>query len=281
MKRIVYLIALVSVFYLASCKKDNKNTSVDYAFGVEVSSDYVSAQHLLFSLSNTYFKAIYDSNLFASGTATIDGAMINYYPDSTYQLHIFYPDWGQDDGYGNWRQGEIYAQADSGFFKQQFPVEISFVNFNLTKDTISADSYSYSYMGEENGMDKFNLKVVNGSRNFEDTTGVIYFNADLSINIVKNDTISGSSQPELLLFSGTMDGICRNGDDFSTGSTTDFMSDLSCNWMKSGVVTINFSQVEYSGTIYFSDTSVCENWYNLVIDNIDFPSKIQKPKWVK
>lgn len=280
MRNYLLILFTVLIFVSISCSKENKNTSIDYQYGVNMTGDYASVQHLMINLSSTYFKVIYDSILFEDGNATIDEANVIYYPDSVYQVKISYPYWGHQDGYGNFRQGVIYLKADNGFFNSDYPVEVHFVNFNMDKDTINADSYIYTYMGETDGVGTFNLKVDNASRTFEDTTGTITFNADLNINV---DLLSNSGfkTPDYLNFTGSMDGYCRNENHYNAQLTQAVTYDLSCNWMKLGMVELAYDGVDYYGNVFYSDADVCENWYNLVIEEISFPSKIIKPKWIK
>ena len=259
------------IFFATSCKK-NSNTMVDYSFGVELSSDYASAQHLSVSLANTYFKCIYDTALMNTGHATIDGANIQYSVDSLFQLKIIYPPWGNDDGYGNWRQGEIHIRADGGFFNENEDVKFNFESFNFSKDTIVAHDYSIKYLGNTN----FQMLSDSVCRIMEDTTGIIVFYSQQQFNVGLDDS---QTMPEQLNISGLLQGKSRGGYRFETTTKEDIFSDLTCNWMKQGEVEILYEGVDYSGTMFFSDTTVCDNWYNLVIDGVDFPSKIQKPKW--
>ncbi|PLX02720.1 MAG: hypothetical protein C0595_09690 [Marinilabiliales bacterium] len=278
MKKILLFISITIVLINFSCNK-TKNTSINYQYGVEISSDYASVQHLLINLSSTYFKVIYDTILFTEGHNKIDEAIVSYYPDSAYQIVIYYPEWGTNDGYGNWRQGDILIKADNGLFNMDYPSEILLSNFNTDKDTIRADSYIYKYLGENNGTANFSMEVVNGSRSFEDTTGIIKFDANINID-VDLSLNNGNKIPNTLYFSGDLSGTCRNGNGFQSETQESLISDLSCNWMKGGVVYVSFSDVEYSGAVTYSDPALCENWYNLTINDISFPSKIIKPKWV-
>lgn len=280
MRNYLLILTAVIVFIAFSCTKENKNTSIDYQFGVNLTSDYASAQHLLVNLSSTYFKVIYDSVLFDNGHATIDNANVMYHTDSAYQVKISYPYWGSKDGYGNYRQGEIYLEADYGFFNTDYPVKVHFVDFNMDKDTIRADSYIYKYLGESDGVGTFSLKVLNGSRSFEDTTGTLYVNADLNISV---DLLSnaGFKIPDNLNFTGLMDGYSRSENHFDAQLTEAVTYDLNCNWMKLGMVNLSYDGVDYSGTVFYSEPDICENWYNLVIEEISFPSNIIKPKWIK
>lgn len=280
MKNIVILVLITIILFGLSCKKTNNNTSVNYQYGVEISSDYASVQHLLINLSSTYFKVIYDTVLFSAGQNKIDEAIVSYYPDSIYQIVIYYPYWGSDDGYGNWRQGDILIKADSGFFNTDYPSEIFFSNFNSDKDTIKANSFTYEFLGENNDVASFNMIVENGSRSFEDTSGIITFDANLNVDI-DFSLYNGNKLPGNLNFSGDMNGLCRNENEFQAQIQEKILSDLSCNWMKNGMVNIGYTGVEYTGTIIYSDPALCENWYNLEIKDISFPSKIIKPKWVK
>lgn len=280
MKNIVNLVLITVVLFSLSCKKENINTSINYNYGVEISSDYASVQHLLINLSSTYFKVIYDTILFTEGHNKIDEAIVSYYPDSTYQIVIYYPYWGSDDGYGNWRQGDILIKADSGVFNTDYPSEIFFSSFNSDKDTIRADSYKYKYLGENNGTANFSMEVVNGSRLFEDTTGIIKFDASFNISIDLGLN-NGKIIPGTLYFSGDLSGSSRKGNGFQSETQESIISDLSCNWMKGGMVNVNFSGVDYTGTVVYSDPALCENWYNLEINDISFPSKIIKPKWIE
>ena len=258
------------VMFTSSCKKNN-NTMVDYSYGVAVSSDYANVQHLSISLANTYFKCIYDTALINNGIATIDGAEVEYSADSLFKLKIIYPPWGNSDGYGNWRKGEIHIQADDGFFNINEIVKFHFDNFSFTKDTIVAHDYSIKYLGNNS----FQMLSDSVCRIMEDSTGVVVFNSGQIFNIALN----ANNQPNSILVSGLLDGISREGHRFETSVKEDMFSDLNCNWMKQGEVEILFDSVDYSGSMFYSDPSVCENWYNLVIDDTDFPSKIQKPKW--
>ena len=277
--KIISLLAVVIVITsLASCRKNKNNSSINYEYGVEISSDQVSAQHLLFSLSSTFLKVVYDSSIYENTYVMIDGARAYYTPDSANQFFLYYPPWGNDDGYGNWRQGFIRIKADSGFFNEQFPAQMTFENFNLTKDTITADNFQFTFIGSYNESDGFRLEVDSCRRCFEDTTGIISFSATQNLSVFKSDSLLN---PESFFMGGQMNGISRLGNGFEMKTDEDFSGDFICNWMKNGVSTITFNEVNYTGTVTYSDTSVCENWYNLNIDGIDFPSKIQKPKWVK
>ncbi|PLX10854.1 MAG: hypothetical protein C0598_09550 [Marinilabiliales bacterium] len=280
MRNFAFLFLIVITVFAYSCKKEDKNTSVDYQYGVKMTSDYANVQHLLINLSSSYFKVIYDSVLFEDGHNTIDQAYVVYNTDSLYQLTITYPEWGNDDGYGNWRQGQLRFKADSGFFNTDYPVEVFFAEFNMDKDTIRASSYKYSYLSETDGVSTFNLKVIDGSRSFEDTTGVINFNADFNIK-VDLSAYSTYQTPYNLYFSGSINGNCRAENNFSAQLLEDVIYDLNCNWMKQGLVDIVFDGVDYTGTINYSDPELCENWYKLSINEISFPSKIIKPKWSK
>lgn len=264
------------VIFMGSCKKD-KNTMVDYAYGVNLSSDYVNVQHLSISLANTYFKAIYDTALINNGISEIDGAVVTYFPDSAYQLKITYPYWGTDDGYGNWRQGQIQIKADNGFFDENEDANFKFVDFYFTKDTITANNFLVKYLGENHGNDQFQIIGNEVLRTMEDTTGQISFNLSQVFTVFLN--ANNQFIPEKLLISGSMKGISRLGDKFESSTQSDIFSDLSCNWMKSGEVDVLFDNSEFSGKINYSDISECKNWYNLVIDGIDFPSAIEKEKF--
>jgi len=260
------------LLFSIGCKK-TENTMIDYDHGVGVASDYTSAQHLSTSIANTYFKAIYDSALMITGRSDIDGAVVKYLPDSVFQLKIIYPYWGVDDGYGNWRQGEIHIKADGGFFNENENAKFYFENFYFTKDTIVAHDYSLKYLGNNS----FQMVSDSICRILEDTSGVIVFNSQQIFTVILSD--GNEFQPEYLNISGLMNGITREGFGFRTSVNTDIVSDLTCNWMKQGEVEIIFDSVDFDGTVIFSNISVCENWYNLVIDDVDFPSSIQKPKW--
>lgn len=280
MKSIIYFLSITLLLFGFSCKKTHNNTVVNYQYGVEISADYANVQHLLINLSSTYFKVIYDTILFTEGYNKIDEAIVLYYPDSIYQIVISYPEWGTNDGYGNWRQGDILIKGDSGFFNVDYPVKIVFSNFNTNKDTIRAESYIYKYQSENNGTANFSMEVTNGSRSFEDTTGIINFDASYNIDVEINEQ-NGNKTPKMLYFFGEISGLSRNNNEFQAQSQQNMISDLSCNWMKGGIVNVDFSNVEYTGTVFYSDTSLCENWYNLEINDISFPSKIIKPKWIK
>ena len=265
---IVFIVVIV--IFAPSCKKNN-NSMVDYSYGVAISSDYANVQHLSISLANTYFKCIYDTALINNGIAIIDGAEVEYSADSLFQLKIIYPPWGTDDGYGNWRQGEIHIKADGGFFNKDENVNLYFENFYFTKDTIVAHNYSIKYLGNNS----FQMLSDSVCRIMEDSTGLIIFNSEQVFKTI----LGTNGQPINLSISGLFEGESREGNHFETSVKEDVFSDLNCNWMKQGEVEILFDSTTYSGSIFYSDPSVCENWYNLVIDGVDFPSKIQKPKW--
>ena len=270
---IVFSVVIISLF--SSCKV-NTNTYVDYSVGVDLTSDYASVQHLNISLANTYFKAIYDTALLNNGEANIDGAIIKYMPDSLYQLKIIYPYWGAEDGYGNRRSGEIHIQANDGFFSVEQNVVFNFRDFNFTKDTIKASLFKVIYSGSNEQNDVFQIITEDESRSMEDSTGVIVFNSVQDFTIKLNE--SNPTIVDEFLVSGKLNGISRSGSDFQSLVVTELLSDLECNWMKNGIVDLTFDEVSYAGQVFYSDSSVCENWYNLIIDSFDFPSKIQKPK---
>lgn len=262
--------------FIGSCKKD-KNTMIDYNYGVNLSSDYVNVQHLSISLANTYFKAIYDTALISNGTSEIDGATVTYCPDSVYKLKITYPSWGSNDGYGNWRQGQIQIQADGGFFDENENAKFKFVNFYFTKDTITASEYSVKYLGSSQGNDQFQIVGDEVYRTMEDTTGNISFNSSQFFTVVLN--ANNKFVPENLLISGSIKGISRLGYMFEATTQYEIISDLSCNWMKSGEVEVLSDSSEFQGKITYSDISECNNWYSLLIDGIEFPSAIEKEKF--
>lgn len=263
------------IFTNISCKKDN-NTMVNYDYGVVVTTDYASVQHLNISIVSTYFKAIYDTVLMNTGISNIDGALIEYSPDSLFQLKIIYPDWGNDDGYGNLRQGEINITANGGFFSVDENAKFYFNNFYFTKDTITADLFEIKYIGREESNEKFQIITDNEKRHFVDSTGSIVFSSIQNYTVTFNDT--DQYKPENLLISGSLNGISRNDGLFQSTSKVDLLSDFECNWMKQGEIEILIDESEFDGTVFFSNPEECENWYNLVLDGIDFPSAIEKPK---
>ena len=265
---IVFIVGIVT--FATSCKKNN-NSMVDYSYGVAISSDYVSVQHLSISLANTYFKCIYDTALLNNGNAIIDGADVEYFVDSLFQLKIIYPYWGTDDGYGNWRQGEIHIKADGGFFNENENVKFHFEKFYFTKDTIVAHDYSIKYLGNNS----FQMISDSVCRIMENSSGLIVYNSEQVFKIV----LGTNGKPINLSVSGLLEGKSREGYHFESMVKEDVFSDLNCNWMKQGDVEILFDSITYSGSVFYSDPSICENWYNLVINEVDFPSKIQKPKW--
>lgn len=266
------MLFLIGILLTALSCKENNNSMIDYSYGVAISSDYASAQHLSISIANTYFKCIYDSTLINTGMATIDEAEVEYYPDSLFQLKIIYPEWGTDDGYGNWRQGEIHIKADGGFFNENEDVDFYFKDFYFTKDTITAHNYSIKYLGDNS----FQMQSDSVCRIIEDTTGIIVFSSQQYFNIILN---ANKTKLEHLVVTGLLEGKSVEGFRFATTTKESIFSDLTCNWMKLGDVEILFDGVDYPGNVFFSDSSVCDNRYNLVIDDVDFPSKIQKPKW--
>ncbi len=266
------ILALLLVF-TSSCKKRTENTMVDYSYGVKVSGDYALAQHFSISLANTYFKCIYDSALMEGGHSIIDAANVYYSVDSVCQLKIIYPEWGANDGYGNWRQGEVHIKADGGFFNTAQDVEFVFDKFNFRKDTLTAHKYSIKYMGGS----LFQLLAEDVSISMEDTTGIITFNS-----VQQFDVELGAGnwpEPQSLSISGIFNGTTRFGEPFETNASGAIKSDLVCNWMKEGAVDISFANVGYQGLINFNEPSECENRYMLIIDDLHFPSKIRKPKW--
>jgi len=269
---IISVLLSLGVLLSTSCKKTNENNIVNYDYGVKSTSDYASAQHLSISLANTYFKAVYDTSLINTGTSSIDGADVKYYPDSVFQLRIIYPSWGRDDGYGNWRQGEIHIQANGGFFNEDANTNFLFVDFSFTKDNIIAHNYSVKYLGENS------FQIIGDSVcRFIDTTGVIVFNSQQIYTVILSDT--NEFIPDQLQISGLLNGKSSAGSLFETSVNVDIISDLKCNWMKQGELGITYDSLEFPGTVYYNDISVCENFYNLIIDEVDFPSEIQKPKW--
>jgi hypothetical protein len=280
-KKLVFKFLSIALFFGiivvgGACRKD-ENTMINYHYGVGVTSDYVNVQHLSISIANTYFRAIYDTTLMNNGETSIDGATVNYFPDSTYKMKIIYPFWGSDDGYGNWRKGEIYIQADGGFFDENKNAKFTFQNFSFAKDTVVAHDYSIKYLGKDDGNDKFQMNSNGVKRIMEDTTGAILFNSFQNFTVI----LSTENQfvPEKLLISGLMNGTTRSGGKFESSINSNVISDLHCNWMKEGEVEIAYDSVAFTGMVVFSDEIDCKNWYNLVIDGIDFPSSIEKPKW--
>lgn len=274
--KLLTVVLLSSLLLLSTgCRKDN-NTMVDYDYGVVVTTDYASAQHLNISIANTYFKAIYDTLLMSTGRSEVDGALVKYLPDSSFQLKIIYPDWGKDDGYGNWRQGEIHIEANGGFFNVDESAKFYFSNFYFTKDTVKADLFEIKYLGKDGGDDNFQIITENEQRIFVDSTGSIIVNSQQNYKVKFSDT--NQYKPEYLLISGGFDGVSRNDGSFNTTVKNEISSDLQCNWMKQGEIEIIFDDADFDGKVFFSNPEVCENWYNLVLDGVDFPSSIQKPK---
>jgi len=269
---VLVVLALLMVF-VSSCKKRTENTMVDYSYGVGVSGDYALAQHFSISLANTYFKCIYDSTLMESGHSIIDEAHVYYSPDSVYQMKIIYPEWGNNDGYGNWRQGEVHIRADGGFFNTAQDVEFVFDKFNFRKDTLAAHNYSIKYLGGSS----FQLLAEDVSISMEDSTGIIVFNSAQQFDVELG--VGNWPEPQSLSISGALNGATRLGEPFETNAGGAIKSDLSCNWMKEGEVNISFAKVGYQGLINFNEPSECENRYMLIIDDLHFPSKIRKPKW--
>jgi len=270
--RSLVVLALFVVF-VGSCQKGTENTMINYSYGVEVSGDYAVTQHFSISLANTYFKCIYDSTLMESGHNIIDDAHVYFSQDSVFQMKIVYPEWGTDDSYGNWRQGEIHIRADGGFFNPEQDVDIYFNGFNFRKDTVRAEKFSIKYLGGSS----FQLLADNVSLSFEDFTGVATFG---SRQIFEVELGSGNwPTPQSLSITGAFDGRTRMNEPFETNVNQAIISDLQCNWMKQGIVDISFADVGYQGSVVYNEASVCENRYVLVIDSLDFPSMIRKPKW--
>ncbi len=277
-------------FSVLSCRK-NDNTSISYQEGIETSRSFVSGQHLMTLLLNTYFKSITDSVLMVDGKNNIDGAVVTFESNVPQKLRIKYPDWGADDGYGYRRAGTYEALTATFFNDPQGIIDFDFTDFVYvyTKndspypDSLWVGQMAINNLGKPNGTDnQYLIEVENSRYVYGDSTGVLTFNMEQYFERLKEPGTVYYSPNDKFNIWGGMTGTSANDYDFEAiiNSENYLRNEFSCNWLKRGPTIINSERFKYESLVCFPGvdscqnellSDSCENQYVVIVDENPFP----------
>jgi len=274
------IILLLFILALSACKKNDKNSYVDYNTLLYASSDYLNVQQMTVRLLNTYFKMATDSVLYADGyNPDIDKAACNYFKDTildTVYYEIIYGDWGVIDPYRRRRGGKIKVHLDGDFEDSLTTANFEFLNFHYEFDTLKVLSFTVQNLGKTDGQNTlFHLKIDNMQWQI-DTTGAIRWNSDQYFLRKKSGNSIYFNNNNAYLITGTVDGTTARGEAFSANITDGVsLKDIqNCAWPKDGPV--SFSIADFNkAEIYFPSDTLCANQCLLTLDGNNFVLPIE------
>ena len=271
-KKLFIAFFILFVFVLLSCKKEN--TAIDYNPAIDASKEFVSNQQMMTQILNTYFKSLNDSLLWADGYTTIDGAGVSIHNSPVYMMEIFYPVWGNYDGYGHFRMGVIEAVPVTDFTEADVLVNFNFVNFLYDKDTVQVGKMSVQHLaGEIQNSKKFEVAIDSAIVIYKDTSGRISFNMNQVFNLKKDDGSEYTSLLDQISITGTMAGITENISTYNViiPDSAEIVDRFDCVYLEDGPSELQVTGFEFPAFIYFPEKDSCKNQYLIEIEGIPFP----------
>jgi len=268
---IIVLLAVVG----GSCNK-NKNTWFNYNDGINASQNFVAGEQMMVLLMNTYFKSITDSALFATGKSKIDGADV-YYNDTVKSILIEYPEWGNEDGYGHWRENVYEASTQTGFNDPDALITFVFHNFSFDKDTLTVNKMTLLNLGKVDGVnDQYNLVANQIKLDFSDTAGSFVFDMGQTFIRYKDPFSLYHTSNDSFAIWGNMNGKTNRDIVFNGKIDADsvLLNRFSCSFLKKGPAIINTDNFKYPSFVYFPEPDTCPNRFIAVINNNFFPYPI-------
>lgn len=271
---IIIIVVLFSVIW-ASCNK-KQNTWFNYNDGINASQNFVAGEQMMVLLLNTYFKSITDSALFATGKSKIDGADV-YYDDTLKRILIEYPEWGNEDGYGHWRENSYEAISTAGFNDPDALITFVFHNFSFDKDTVTVSNMTLLNRGKVDGVnDQYNFVAKQINLDYSDTTGSFLFDMDQTFLRYKDPSSLYHTSNDSFAIWGSMNGKTSRDIVFTGKIETDsaVLNQFSCSFLKKGPAIINIQYFKYPSFVYFPDPDTCTNRFIAVINGNFFPYPI-------
>ena len=264
MKRI--LATLLISFTITSCHK--KNTEFDYSQAVETVHDYVEAQQMTNLLLATYFKAISDSTLITDSISFFDGAKVTLTSNPA-KIEFKYSNDTIYDGFGHIRIGIYTATTSTNFNLPLAKITFDFPNFTYDRDKIVADNFNLTNASSNL---VFDINADNIIRSYADTSGIISFNFDQSITLIKDPLSAYHTDNDQLEISGNLAGIARNGKSFSTitQESDNLLVYYTCNWMIAGGASVDLPEFIYNATVSYSNNGTCINKYSVLTNETLF-----------
>jgi len=276
--RFVFLLFIGSLLTTMSCNKVG-NSYISFHRGVESSKQYTEAQQMMTQIMNTYFKSITDSLLLKTGTSWVDAAKIRQYHDTLNHLVIEYPVWGNEDGYGHYRQGIIEATTNSDFLETNAIITIRFIDFLYDLNPMTVDSMVLVNQGKVDGKNqKFNLAANRIELQYVNATGIFSFSMNEMFTVYKAAGTFYTSHKDSIGIYGNLNGTTKNNLVFEAECIEDsaMLYAYSCDWLKMGYVSLDVDDFNYTSTIYFSEPDTCANLFLIEIDNNPFPFPIEE-----
>ena len=276
--RFVFFLFVGILLSIMSCNK-TENSYDSFHRGMESSKQYVDAQQMMTQIMNTYFKSITDSLLLNTGTSWVDAANIRQYNDTLNHLIIEYPAWGNEDGYGHYRQGIIEATTNAGFLETNAIVNIRFINFLYDLSPLAVDSMVLVNQGKVDGKNqKYKLDAKRIEMHYADSSGIFSFSMNEMFTVYKAAGTFYTSHKDSIGIYGNLNGTTKNNLVFDAECVEDsaMLYAYSCNWLKGGPVNLETKDFKYTSILYFSEPDTCANLFLIEMDNNPFTSPIEE-----
>jgi len=271
---IASFLSLLAIFSY-SCKK--QNTSIDYNPAITASKEFAANQQMITLILNTYFKSLNDSLLWADGHAEVDGAVVRIQDVPVYLMEIYYPVWGNNDGYGHFRMGVIEAVPETDFSQPDALVNFNFVGFLYDKDTLEVNKMTVQQVENiEQNVQKFEVNVDSAIIIYSDTSGQNSFNMRQTFRLKKDPASEYTSPLDKIFITGAMDGITLDLATYSAlvADSSEIIDNYNCPWLKNGPAELQSNGFELPAYIYFPVPDSCKNEFLIDIDGNPFPFPI-------
>ncbi|NNE56182.1 MAG: hypothetical protein HKN32_09185 [Flavobacteriales bacterium] len=224
------LLLLMTIIVVVSCGKKNE---IEYS--TASAEDHLTSQNFF----GDVFRTVY------SVTSDIDGLRADncideMEADTTAGALSLWINYGQDECIspdGRVRNGEIYCEFTDRWSVPGASVIVQPGFYSVDGYTIGG-SVTITNLGEnEFGREEFELKVFNGEIDSPDNGGSISWNCDMVLEW-KEGQVSNFVEDDVFYWTGTANGVNRNGSEFEAEIQEPIEHDIVCRWFKSGMVEV-------------------------------------------
>jgi len=245
--------AALALFALSGCKK--KDSSCDLSPNVNVADDIVFLQRGLFHTFNLLLKANLDSMIMKNGYGTIDQASISY-NHTIRKFEIRYNSKTCADS--TCRNGIIIVKLSGDFFTPGTFGAVSFQNYSEDYRGFTGKDSLVNQGMAAGGLLSY-ASFINNLVVTKDSSNSTYWNSGFVYHIpppVKD--LPGNVSA--FTISGSGNGISSGTYHFSFQITNSLVNDLSCPWIRQGVMDVSVPDVDItSGTVEYVNRDTCNN----------------------
>jgi hypothetical protein len=266
-KRIIFLPALLLVFWLTSCK--DKTNEVDYNPNVSSAKDYIRAEDAVLEIVNSFFKGVYDTAVINHGYDYIDACSVRMYPDQDSMIYNYgtVDRLCQDDKF---RRGHFDVKFTGNIF--DVGVTANIITDSLLVDDLPIETNMLiTNLGlNSDNLQEYNLQVTSSCIYLPDTNITNYTSVTTNFILLWEE---GWQTPEIheddiFLISGNASGLSKDQIDFSISIQEPLVNQLDCWWISSGTSQITVPTAEFpDGTIDYILEDGCHNEMNFYFND--------------